>query len=185
MGCSLLGSSVLHYLPEFVQIHVHWVGDAIQPSYPLPPSSPFAFSLSQHQGLFQWVSSSHHGATVLELQLQHQSFQWIVRVVANKTTTFSACVPINIGLARKFGFFCNVLQKDVRKKPKWTFWPNQYYGCEEFWSTNPLSLTLKGKKVLKSSIWFEDSGIVYLLSSACWANQMREFVSVSGKYLCK
>ena len=58
--------------------HVHWVGDAIQPSHPL--SSPSTFNLSQHQGLFQWVSSSHQVAKVLELQLQHQSFQWIFRV---------------------------------------------------------------------------------------------------------
>ena len=50
---------VLHYLPEFVQTHVHWVGDAIQPSHPLSPISPPALNLSQHQGLFQWVSSSH------------------------------------------------------------------------------------------------------------------------------
>ena len=49
---------VLHYLSEFAQIHVHWVDDVFQPSHPLLPSSPFAFDLSQHQGLFQWVSSS-------------------------------------------------------------------------------------------------------------------------------
>ena len=72
------GSSVLHYLPEFAQTHVHWVSDAIQPIHPLSsPSS--AFNLSQHQGLFQWVISSHQLAKVLELQLQHQSFQWIFR----------------------------------------------------------------------------------------------------------
>ena len=59
--------------------HVHWIGDAIQPSHPLSPPSP-ALSLSQHQGLFQWISSSHQVAKVLELQLQHQSFQWILRV---------------------------------------------------------------------------------------------------------
>ena len=53
------GFPVLHYLPEFAQIHVHWVGNAVQPSHPLPPSSPFAFNLSHHQGLFQWVSSLH------------------------------------------------------------------------------------------------------------------------------
>ena len=57
--------SPVHYLPEFAQIHVHWASDAIQPSHPLPPSSPFAFNLSQHQGLFQWVSSSHQVARVL------------------------------------------------------------------------------------------------------------------------
>ena len=74
------GSSVLHYSPNFVQIHVHRVGDAIQPPHPLSPSSPFAFNLSQNQGLFQWVGSSHQVAQVLELQLEHQSFQGIFRI---------------------------------------------------------------------------------------------------------
>ena len=80
MDCSTPGSSVLHYLPGFAQSHVHWTNDAIYLSHPLPPSSPFAFNISQHQGLFQWVGSSHQVAKVLELQLQHQSFQWIFRV---------------------------------------------------------------------------------------------------------
>ena len=60
------------------QTHVYLVGDAIQPSYPLSSPSPPAFNLSQHQGLFQWVGSSHHVTKVLELQ--HQSFQWVFRV---------------------------------------------------------------------------------------------------------
>ena len=77
MNYSMPGLPVHHQLPEFTQTHVHQVSDAIQPSHPLPPSSPFAFNLSQHQGLFQWVSSSHQVAKVLALQLQHQSFQWI------------------------------------------------------------------------------------------------------------
>ena len=77
-ACSALGLAVFHYLLEFAQTHVHWVGDAIQPSHSLPLPSP-AFSLSQHQTFFQWVSSSHEMAKVLELQLQHQSFQWIFR----------------------------------------------------------------------------------------------------------
>ena len=73
------GLPVHHQLPEFTQTHVHWVGDAIQPSHPLSsPSSP-APNLSQHQGLFQWVNSSHEVAKVLEFQLQHQSFQWTPR----------------------------------------------------------------------------------------------------------
>ena len=55
--CSTPGFPVLHYLPEFAQTHVHWVDDAIQPAHPLPPSSPPALSLSQHQSLFQWVGS--------------------------------------------------------------------------------------------------------------------------------
>ena len=73
-----------HQLPEFTQILVHWVSDAIQPSHPLlSPFSP-AFNLSQHQVLFQWVRSSNQVASstsnqVLEFQLQHQSFQWIFR----------------------------------------------------------------------------------------------------------
>ena len=69
-----------HYqLPELAQIHVHRVGDASQPSHPLSsPSSP-VFSLSQHQGLLQWISSLDQVVKVLELQLQHQSFQWIFR----------------------------------------------------------------------------------------------------------
>ena len=53
MDCSTPGFPVLHYLPEFAQTHVHWVSDAIQSSHPLSPSSPFAFNLFQHQGLFQ------------------------------------------------------------------------------------------------------------------------------------
>ena len=63
--------------PEFAQTHVHWVSDAIPPSHPLSSPSPPAFYLSQHQGLFQWVSSSHQVAKVVKLQ--HQSFQWIFR----------------------------------------------------------------------------------------------------------
>ena len=72
------GLPVHHQLQELTQIHVHQVGDAIQPSHPLSSPSPPPPNLSQHQGLFQWVSSSHELVRVLELQLQHQSFQWIV-----------------------------------------------------------------------------------------------------------
>ena len=79
MDCSMPGLPVHHQLLESTQTHVHWVNDAIQPSHPLSsPSSP-ALNLSQHQGLFQWVSSSHQVAKVLEFQLQHQSFQWTLR----------------------------------------------------------------------------------------------------------
>ena len=61
---------------ESTQTHVHWVGDAIQPSHPLSSPSPPVFNLAQHQGLFKWVSSSHQVAKVLEFELQHQSFHW-------------------------------------------------------------------------------------------------------------
>ena len=76
---SMQGLPVHHQLPEFTQTHVHWVGDAIQPSHPLSSPSPPAPNPSQHQGLFQWVNSLHEVAKVLEFQLQHQSFQWTPR----------------------------------------------------------------------------------------------------------
>ena len=75
MDCSTPGFPVHHQLSELAQTHVHWVGDAIQPSHPLSSPSPPAFSLSQHQGLFNWVSFSHQVAKILDLQLQHQFFQ--------------------------------------------------------------------------------------------------------------
>ena len=77
VDCSTPGLLVHHQPTEFTQTHVHRVSDAIQPSHPLSFPSPPAFNLSQNQGLFQWVSSSHQVAKVLEFQLQHQSFQWI------------------------------------------------------------------------------------------------------------
>ena len=79
MDCSTPVFPVHHQLLELAQTHVHQVGEAIQPSHPLSSPSPPAFNLPQHQGLFQWVSSSHQVAKVLEYHLQHQSFQWIFR----------------------------------------------------------------------------------------------------------
>ena len=73
MNCSTPGLPVHHQLPEFTQIHAHRIGDAIHQSHPLSSPSPPAPNPSQHQGLFQWVNSSHEVARVLEFQLQHQS----------------------------------------------------------------------------------------------------------------
>ena len=79
MYCSMPGLPVNHQCLEFTQTHVHWVGDAIQPSHPLSsPSSPI-FNPFQHQGLNKWVSSLHQVSKVLEFQLQHQSFLWTLR----------------------------------------------------------------------------------------------------------
>ena len=80
------GVPVHHQLPELAQTHVQWLRDAIQ----LPLSSPSlpAFNFSQHLGLFQWVSSSHQAAKVLELQLLHQSFQWIFRMISYRSDWF-------------------------------------------------------------------------------------------------
>ena len=69
MDYRMPGLPVCHQLLEFTQTHVHWVGDAIQPSHPLSSPSPPTLNLSQHQGLFQWVNSSHEVAKVLEFQL--------------------------------------------------------------------------------------------------------------------
>ena len=82
MDYSTPGLPVHHQLLESTQTRVHWVGDAIQPSHPLSSPCPPAFSLSQHQGLFKWVSSLHQVAKVLELQLQHQSFQWALGLIS-------------------------------------------------------------------------------------------------------
>ena len=80
MDCSTAGFPDLHQHPELAQTHDHQVSDAIKWSHPLSSPSPPAFNLSQHQGLFQWVSFLHQMAKVLEFQLQHQSFQWIFRI---------------------------------------------------------------------------------------------------------
>jgi len=80
MDCSMPGLPVPHHLLEFAQVHVHCLSDVIQLSHPLTPSPPSALNLSQHQGLFQWVVCLHQMTKILELQLQHQSFQCIFRV---------------------------------------------------------------------------------------------------------
>ena len=79
MNRSTPGLPVQYQLPEFTQTDVHRVSDAIKPSHPLSPPSPPDPNPSQHQGLFQWVNSSHEVAKVLEFQLQHQSYQYTAR----------------------------------------------------------------------------------------------------------
>ena len=79
MNHGMPGLPVHHKPLESTQTHAHRISDAIQPSHPLSSPSPPAPSPSRHQGLFQWVNSSHEVAKVLEFQLQHQSFQWTPR----------------------------------------------------------------------------------------------------------
>ena len=88
------------------QTHVHWVGDAIQPSHPLSSPSPPALNLSQHQGLFKWVSSSHQVAKILEFQLQHQSFQWYANIIFLWTVDLSSNLLWHKGFSP---FFCKNL----------------------------------------------------------------------------
>ena len=107
MNRSTSGLPVHHQLPESTQTHVHRVGDAIQPSRPLPSPSPPVLNLSQHQGLFKWVSSLHQVAKVLEFQLQHQSFQWssfggsanILELDSADGGSVVKNLPANIGVA--------------------------------------------------------------------------------------
>ena len=80
MDCSTPGLPIHCQLPESTQTHVQRVGDTIQPPGPVSSPSPPAFYLFQHQGLFKWVGSLHQMAKALEFQLQHQSFQWILRI---------------------------------------------------------------------------------------------------------
>ena len=93
MNRSTPGLPVHHQLPEFTQTHVHGVSDAIQPSHPLSSPSPPAPNPSQHQGLFQWVNSSHEVAKVLEFQRQHQSFQRNPRADLQNGLVGSPCTP--------------------------------------------------------------------------------------------
>ena len=94
MDCSTQRFPVHHQLLDLAKAHVHRVSDAIQPSHPPSSPSPLAFSLSQHQVFFQWLSSSHQVAKVLELQLQHQSFQWIFRIdFLQDWLVWSPCSP--------------------------------------------------------------------------------------------
>ena len=100
MDCSMPGFPVHHQLPELAQTHVHWVGDAIQLSNPLSSPFPPALNLSQHQDLFQWVSSSHQVAKVLELQFQHCILYlcnfsvWYFLVFLISMLNFSLCSSI-------------------------------------------------------------------------------------------
>ena len=87
MAWSTAGFPVLHHLPEFAQTYVHRV-DVIQPSHPLTSPSPPVFNLSQHQGLFQWLNSSHLAAKELQLPFHYQPFQWISQLTSFKIEWF-------------------------------------------------------------------------------------------------
>ena len=121
MDCSTPGFPVHHQLPKLTQTHVHWVCDAIQPSHPLSSPSLPTFNLSQHQGLFKWISSSHQVTRVLEFQLQITPLGWtgwisfqskgLSRVFSNTTV-------------QKYQLFCShihtwLLEGKYKLKPQW------------------------------------------------------------------
>ena len=126
MDSSTPGFPLLHSLLEFAQTRVHWVDDAIQPSHPLSPSSPPALNLFQLQSLFQWVGSSHQVAEGLELQLQHQSFQWIFRVGFLKIDWFDLLLSKRLSK----GFSSTTVWKHQFFNDQTSLW-------QEYWSGLP------------------------------------------------
>ena len=120
----------IHSLPEFTHTHVHWVSDAIQPSHPLLPTSPFALNLSQHQGLFQWVSSLYQVAKVLELQLS-----------VSPSNEYSGLISFRIDwldLLAVQGILKSLLQHRSLKE--------QVFGAQlSLWSTSPIHTWLLEK----------------------------------------
>ena len=112
MDCSTPGFPVHHQLLELAQTHTDQVGDAIQPSHPLSSSSLPTFNLSQHQGLFQWVSSSHQVAKVLEFQLQ-----------ISPSNEYSGLV------SRQFNLITSI---KILSPNKVTFWSTRCYNCNTF-----------------------------------------------------
>ena len=131
MDCSTPGSSQSSLSPSLCPLN-QW---CIQSSHPLLPSFPFAFYLSQHQGLFQCVISSHQVAKLLELQLQHQSFQWMFSVDFLKDwLVWSPSSP-----------------RDFQESSSTTVQKHQFFGIQlSLWSNSTLSLHyLKKKKLAK------------------------------------
>ena len=120
VNCSSPGFPVLYYLPEFEQTHVCWVSDAIHPFHPLSSPSPPTLNLSQYQGLFQWIGSSHQVAKVLELQLQHQSFQWVFRI--DFLLRLTGLILQSRGLSRVFSN--TTVQKHQFFGAQPSLWPN-------------------------------------------------------------
>ena len=137
-----------HQASLFTQTHVHRVDDAIQPSHPLSSPSPPALNLSQHQGLFKWVISSHQVAKVLEFQLQHQSFpddrhrnqidyilcsqRWKSSIQSAKTRPGADCGSDHELLIAKFRLKLKKVEKTTRPfRYDLNQIPNAYSGSEK------------------------------------------------------
>ena len=138
MDCSMPGSPVLHHLPEMAHIHVHWVNDAIQPSHPLLPASPPAFNLSQHQGLFKWVSSIEKPT----IQAEH------LQVSMKAGTLLPHCsvyhfIPHLLQNGDTVGFTCVHVSLNIRHpKVEWSTWELEWYSFIAF-----PTLSLHARKV--------------------------------------
>ena len=147
MDCSMSGFPVHHQLLELTKTHVDWVGDAIQPSHPLSSPSPPAFNLSQDQGLFQWVSSSHQVTKVLEFQLQHQSFQdWFPSGLTGWISLQSK------GLSRVFS------NTTVQKHQFGTRWWKSRWAWSTSLSTHTSGIHLQTQKCMQNTSWEQTGG---------------------------
>ena len=151
MDCSTLGFPFHHQLLELAQTHVHPVGDAIQPSHPLSSPSPLAINLSQHQGLSQWVSSSHQVAKVLDFQLQHQSFQRIFGLISFMIDWFD--------LLAVQGIPKSLLQHCSSKAS--ILW------CSAFFTVQLSHLYMTTGKTVALTIWTFVSKVMFLLFDMC------------------
>ena len=120
MDCSMPGFPVHYQLPELTQTHVHWLGDAIQPSHPLSSPSPPAFNISQHQGIFQWVSSSHQVAKVF----------WVSASASVFPMNTQDWFPLGwTGLILQSKRFSRVFSNDIVQK-------HQFFGTQPFLESN-------------------------------------------------
>ena len=146
MNCSMPDSSALHCLPEFAQIHVHWVGDTIRLSHPLPPSSAFAFSLSQHQDLFQWVTSS--GQSI-------------------GASASASVLPMNIQGWFPLGLkgLISLLAKRLSRLSNSTIWKYQFFGAQpSLWSNTHIHTWL----LKKPQLWLT-------ITDLCWQGGISAF----------
>ena len=152
---SIPGSPVLHYLSEFAQIHVHWVGDAIQPS---PP----ALNLSQHQGLFQWIGSSH---------------QVMVDIISDQFSSLHICSPV-CGHTSLTSLIWRLTPLISRSPERFLQWPPSFLfvplvflsWCSIFYLKHFLSCSLAWNSswLCLPSLWFFFLTILRFFSSSFW-----------------
>ena len=170
MNCSRPGFPILHYLPEFTQTPVHWVNDAIQPFPPLSPPSPPTLNFPQHQGLSQWVSSSLQVAKVWELQLHHQSFQWVLIEALRML-----CNQPSLGLHCSFpwSFWASVRSHSSKDNP--LVWNTPW--CSQSLRLEAHEILLLG--ILKASQWYDNLEIILLI---LWLNKWMK--DQANRWLC-
>ena len=147
MDCSTPGSPVCHQLLELTQSHVHWLGDAIQPSHPLLSPSLPAFNLSQHQGLFQLISSSHQLANVFLLKPQQ-----------HPSNEYSESIPL--GLTGLISFQSKVLWRVFSNT---TIQKHQFFLVLSLLYGPNLTSNMTAGKTIAFTIWTFVSKVVSLL----------------------